>query len=64
MSDDVFNDVQGSVDGASVTDMLRNEDYLDSISDTESDILDARTFLNHQQLGRARRRLKLSLIHI
>ena len=49
---DIFRDVQRSLDDSSVTNMLRGEDFTDNISETESDILDARTYLG-LQIGRA-----------
>jgi hypothetical protein len=58
MADDIFNDVQRSLDGSSVTGMLTGEDFSDNISETESDILDARTYLGLQQLRRAKKRIR------
>jgi hypothetical protein len=55
---DIFNDVQRSLDGSSVTSMLSGENFTDNISETESDILDARTYLGLQQLGRAKKRIR------
>jgi len=55
---DIFRDVQRSLDGSSVTSMLTGEDFTDNISETESDILDARTYLGLQQLTRAKKRIR------
>lgn len=55
---DIFHDVQRSLDDSSVTNMLRGEDFTDNISETESDILDARTYLGLQQLTRAKKKIR------